>query len=298
MNCKNLRYAAVIASVCSLWSCTEKIPSSYTGVIEGITCSVSSPTGDRLVSLTTDEGDFIQAGTSIGQIDGLPLDIRKKELEASVRQTALEEESNVIQLNQSRKNFSYYKTLYSKNKELLARKAVSEQSVQDLELQVDKWSDSSRSIQVQQKLLESKKSSIELQIQQVNNQLEKTILISPISGFVDKIYYRQGEFVPAFHTVADIVDLNHIWCYIYVAPSVVSTIKQGMLVTVKLGQQLFSGKVAHINTQSEFTPKNILTPDNRNSMVYGVKISITNRDNLLKIGQPVDVLYQEVQHDN
>ena len=70
-----------------------------------------------------------------------------------------------------------------------------------------------------------------------------------------------------------------------------------MPVAVRLDRQVFRGTVAHINSEAEFTPKNILTPDNRNSMVYGVKISIQNRDNLLKVGQPVDV-YPDVQHGN
>ncbi|MFA6857171.1 MAG: HlyD family efflux transporter periplasmic adaptor subunit [Treponema sp.] len=285
----------VVCSTTVLSSCRGKTPVYYTGVIEGETCSVSSPVSDRLVSLTAEEGSYLKKGDIIGRIDDTPLILRKRELEASLAQMTLEGTSNSIQLNEADNNLSYYQKLYKKNRGLLSSRAVAEQNVQDVKLQVDKWSDSRRSILVQQRLVKTREDGILLQIAQLDDQISKSVLTSPLEGFVDKIYYHQGEFVPAFHSVADIVDLAHVWCYIYVSPAVVSALKPGTPVSVKLGQQVFEGSIAHINTEAEFTPKDILTPDNRNSMVYGIKIRITNKDNLLKIGQPVDV-YPEAVH--
>ncbi len=292
--------AACIAVICiSLAgiSCGNSTPAYYTGVVEGETCSVSSPISDRLVSLSVDEGSFVKKGTAVGQIDNTSLRLKEQELALSLAQIKLQQASNAIQLDQTNKNLTYSTSLYTKNKNLLGNNAVSEQNVQDAELQVTKWSDGKRAILVQQQLIQNQEDSTALQIQEMEEQISKTELTAPLDGFIDKVYYHEGEFVPALHAVADIVDLNHIWCYIYVSPGVVGTLKPGMPVAVRFEKQTFKGTVAHINTETEFTPKNILSPDNRNSMVYGIKISIVNKDSLLKIGQPVDV-YPEAQYEN
>ena len=48
---------------------------------------------------------------------------------------------------------------------------------------------------------------------------------------------------------------------------------------------------------AEFSPKEILSPDNRKAMVYAVKVSFENQDRILKIGMPIDVYLQEKSND-
>ena len=65
---------------------------------------------------------------------------------------------------------------------------------------------------------------------------------------------------------------------------------------MKIGQQVrvfadygdnekkeYPGKVTWISSQSEFTPKTILTDDERADLVYAVKIAVKN-DGYVKIG--------------
>lgn len=48
-------------------------------------------------------------------------------------------------------------------------------------------------------------------------------------------------------------------------------------------QREYEGTVTWISDTSEFTPKNILTKDERANLVYAVKVSVRN-DGMLKIG--------------
>ena len=57
-----------------------------------------------------------------------------------------------------------------------------------------------------------------------------------------------------------------------------------------LGQSLV-GKIAWISPRAEFTPKSILTPETRTSLVYAVKIDVPNPDGVLKHGMPVEVFF-------
>jgi len=53
------------------------------------------------------------------------------------------------------------------------------------------------------------------------------------------------------------------------------------------------GKIKWVASESEFTPKTILTQETRTTLVYRIKAAVDNPDGLLKIGMPVDVSLAE-----
>jgi len=61
-------------------------------------------------------------------------------------------------------------------------------------------------------------------------------------------------------------------------------IKTGQEAKVKIDgtEQTLSGKISWINAKAEFTPKTILTPETRTSLVYAAKVLIQNPDHILK----------------
>ena len=48
--------------------------------------------------------------------------------------------------------------------------------------------------------------------------------------------------------------------------------------------QTYDGTVTWISQKSEFTPKTIVTEDERADLVYAVKIAVTNTDGGIKMG--------------
>ena len=51
----------------------------------------------------------------------------------------------------------------------------------------------------------------------------------------------------------------------------------------------FTGRIAHIRDQAEFTPKNVQTRDERARRVFGVKVALDNASGVLKPGMPIEV---------
>jgi HlyD family secretion protein len=69
---------------------------------------------------------------------------------------------------------------------------------------------------------------------------------------------------------------------------------------VKLGQEaevttdsyrgkIYRGRVIFINSEAEFTPKNIQTPEERVKLVFAMKVGLENPNQELKPGMPADV---------
>ena len=49
------------------------------------------------------------------------------------------------------------------------------------------------------------------------------------------------------------------------------------------------GRIAFISPKAEFTPRNVQTADERSKLVYRVKVTVDNKEGVLKPGMPVEV---------
>ncbi len=292
---KNMLWAAIFVSITGMifsgcGNNTNK--TAYTGIVEGETHTISSPVSDRLVDLLVSEGDWVEKGDILGNIDDSSLNLQLKGLHSGLDQLILQEKDAEIGLEQIRETFDHYNSMYQKNLSLLKQEAVSDQTVRDLKLQVDKWSRDRRSVEIRLQLLKSQQESLQYQIAQVKDTRSKTILTASSDGYIDKIYFETEEFIPPLRPVMDLVNLDNVWCYIYMSEMELTEISPGDPVEGRVADHLFTGEVRHINSRSEFSPKEILSPDNRKALVYAVKISLKNPDKILKIGMPIDIYLQ------
>jgi HlyD family secretion protein len=86
-----------------------------------------------------------------------------------------------------------------------------------------------------------------------------------------------------------LTDLDHAWANVYVDEPVVPQLRVGQAATVHTdaGGSL-PGTVSYISPRAEFTPRNVQTAEERSKLVYRVKITVDNREGVLKPGMPVE----------
>lgn len=123
-------------------------------------------------------------------------------------------------------------------------------------------------------------------------QLGYTLLESPQAGIVLRKHVEPGEIIAAGTPVVTIADLNNIWVKIYIPEPQLGRIKLGQAADVSTDSyrgKVYRGKVIFINSEAEFTPKNIQTPEERVKLVFAVKIGLENPNQELKPGMPADV---------
>lgn len=123
-------------------------------------------------------------------------------------------------------------------------------------------------------------------------QLGYTVLESPNAGIVLRKHVEPGEIIAAGTPVVTIADLDNIWVKIYIPEPQLGRIKLGQSADVTTDSyrgKVYRGKVIFINSEAEFTPKNIQTPEERVKLVFAVKIGLGNPNQELKPGMPADV---------
>lgn len=123
-------------------------------------------------------------------------------------------------------------------------------------------------------------------------QLGYTVLLSPQAGIVLRKHVEPGEIIAAGTPVVTIADLSNIWVKIYIPEPDLGRVKLGQeaeVTTDSYRGKIYRGKVIFINSEAEFTPKNIQTPEERVKLVFAVKVGLENPNQELKPGMPADV---------
>ena len=128
----------------------------------------------------------------------------------------------------------------------------------------------------------------------MQDQLQKCHIKAPTAGTVLEKYVERGEFVATGKPLFKMADTEQMFIRAYVTSAQLKDIKVGQQAKVFAdygdGQKKeYEGTVAWISSRSEFTPKTILTDDERADLVYALKVAIKN-DGYVKIG-----MYGEVK---
>jgi HlyD family secretion protein len=121
---------------------------------------------------------------------------------------------------------------------------------------------------------------------------EDAILYAPSDGIIEDRILEPGDMAFPNKPVFTIAIIDPVWAKIYVPETMIGKIKQEMeaqIITDSYPDKKYNGKISYISPTSEFTPKNVETPELRTKLVYEVRIMAQNPLNELRLGMPVTV---------
>lgn len=129
-------------------------------------------------------------------------------------------------------------------------------------------------------------------IKSIENSISKKYVYANSDGIIESLNYLEGEYIPVFSSLAGINDTSTTWAKIYVEEKNLHKASIGNSVTVKadfLEDKTIQGKIVYISSEGEFTPKNVESKENKQEIVYEVKVEIPNENSMLKPGTLVDI---------
>jgi HlyD family secretion protein len=118
-------------------------------------------------------------------------------------------------------------------------------------------------------------------------------LVTPVGGVVSVRLAEAGQVVAAGQPVLRVAELTRPWVRAYLAQADLPRVQLGQPVEVRvdgLPGQVLHGRLSFISPQAEFTPKTVETKALRVDLVYRVKVDVADERGLLKIGMPADVM--------
>lgn len=289
------------AGLAVLVSCGSKEKEyDATGVFEATETTVFAEQSGTLMTFSVNEGDIMSLGQEVGLIDTTQIWLKIQQAGATKQVYQSQKPDMEKQIAATRQQLAKAKQDQQRYKELVADGAAPSKMLDDATNQV----------QVLQKQLDAQISAMttstnalnkqmeatDVQVDQLRDQLSKCHITSPISGTVLEKFVERGEFVATGKPLFKIADTENMYIRAYVTSAQLQNIKVGQKAKVFAdygnGQKKeYDGVVSWISSRSEFTPKTILTDDERADLVYALKVAIKN-DGFVKIGMYGEVKFQ------
>lgn len=301
-------HLSIIFPACS----NQKNNFDASGTFEATETIVSAQGNGVIKSFNINEGETLDSGAVLGYIDTIQLYLKKKQLEAQVKamgfklpdinaQTAQFKQQAAV--TQSR--LEYLLKEKSRIENLVKADAATPKQLDDISAQVTESQQQIKAINqqgaAQTSVLNTQRSGISgdvaplfIQIEQLDDQLEKSKIINPVKGTVLTKFAEADEVATIGKPLYTIADLSTIILRAYITGDQFSGVRPGQKVNVLVDDtsgksKTFEGIVEWISSKAEFTPKTIQTKDERANLVYAIKVRVQN-DGTLKIG-----MYGEVK---
>ena len=264
-----------------------------TGTFEATEILVSSEANGKIMELNIEEGDRLDAGAMVGYIDSTQLYLKKMQLSAGLRSVDIRKPDIRKQIAALEQQIATARTEQQRMENLVKAKAGNQKQVDDI---VNNIKYLQKQLDAQYSTLnkttggaDAEAESILYQIMQLDDQLQKSRIVTPQAGTVLVKYAEPGEVTAAGKPLYKIADTDLLYLRAYITADQLSTLKQGQTVRVFADygadeQREYPGTITWISDKSEFTPKGIQTKDERANLVYAIKIAVKN-DGYLKIGQ-------------
>jgi HlyD family secretion protein len=283
------------------------------GTFEATEIIVPAEANGIIETFNVYEGETLDSGQQIGYIDTTQLYLKKKQLEAQIKVTGaklpniaaqtvqFKQQAAVIQSHldylkrEQNRVYNLVKADAATPKQLDDINAQIEESQQQLQAVNEQGSAQISALQTQHSGISSEVNPLYIQIQQVNDQLQKSKIINPINGTVLTKFAEVDEMATFGKPLYSIADLSTVTLRAYITGGQFTSLKLGQKVNVFVDDRSgkmkgYDGTVSWISDKAEFTPKTIQTKDERANLVYAVKINVKN-DGTLKIGMYGEVSF-------
>lgn len=290
---KSIKLIGTLLASIALSACGSGTPKyDATGTFETTEVLVSAEASGRLLRFDIEEGTNLEAGQNIGLIDTVQLYLKKLQLQASMKSVESQRPDFNKQIAAIKQQIATAEREKQRVENLLKAGAANQKQLDDWDAQLALLNRQlvaqKSSLQNSTTSLTEQGSSVGIQVAQVEDQLSKCYITSPISGIVLTKYAEAGELAAVGKPLFKVADMQRMYLRAYITSAQLSGVKLGQQVTVYSDYgtdeyKEYPGVVTWISDRSEFTPKTILTKDERANLVYAVKIAVEN-DGFLKIG--------------
>lgn len=297
MKVKNIFMTAAAVTLCACNNNDTAYDAS--GVFETTEVIVSAKGTGEILSFNVEEGQNVNKGEELGRIDTQQLLLKKNQLSSSISATdsrRLDEGRQVASLKQQIANLRRERKRFA---ELLKADAATEKQLDDIDYQIEvlqrQLAATQEQISSNNSSLVNQSTSIEAQLAQLDDQIDNSLIVSPITGTILTKYAEQGEYASPGRALFKVADVKRMKLRAYITAGQLTSLKIGQKVKVYAdqgdsGRKEYEGTVTWISDKAEFTPKTIQTRDERVNLVYAVKIDVSN-DGLIKRGMYGDVKF-------
>ncbi len=293
-----MKKIAFILFIFTLLSCgTDKEKSDAYGNFEADEILISAETAGKILEFNIENGQKLNVGDRVAVIDTVFLMLQRKQLYAHREAIASKTSGILAQIAVQTEQLSILKSERKRVENLVKDGAAPQKQLDDIVNNISVVEKQINSVETQNASVLGEIKALDAQIELLNEQIKRSVILNPVQGTVLEHYAKAGEMANAGKVLYKIASIDELNLKAYISGKQLNEVKLGNEVTVLIdaaeGNLLkYKGKVIWISDNAEFTPKVIQTREERVNLVYAIKIKVKN-DGKLKIGMPAEMKISE-----
>lgn len=264
------------------------------GNFEADVTIISAEANGKIMEFNIEEGMGLDSGQYIGYIDTTQLHLKKQQILSQKKTLKTKFSSIFAQIEVLKEQKEIAEKNLKRIKKMHEDGAATDQQLDEIKGKVNVIEKQIEQVKTQNATVMNEMNSIETQIDQIQDMIDKSVLTNPIKGTILAKYAETYELTGQGKPLYKIADLDNIILRAYFSGAQLPEIRIDQNVKVLIDKnaeenQSYNGKIIWIASEAEFTPKMIQTKEERVTQVYAVKILVKN-DGKIKIGMPGEVV--------
>lgn len=248
------------------------------GRLEATEVQIATKIPGRLAQVQVNEGDKVLQGQLLARMDTRTLEAQRNQAEAEVlraRENLSAAEANV-QLRQSEQLLANQEL--KRSQELFRRGFASQQLIDQQQARLTTGNAAVLAAQAQVSAVKAAIGAAQAQVAQLTSEIDDSSLRAPIDGIIQLRLAEPGEVLGAGGRVLLLIDPNDQYMNLYLPASVTGRLTVGdesRILLDALPEQALPAKISFVAAKSQFTPKEVETRDERQKLVFRVKVRLT-----------------------
>jgi HlyD family secretion protein len=247
------------------------------GRIEVTRVDIASKLAGRVADIFVNEGDFVEKGALIARLDTAELKAQLAGAKAAVQRAIAT--VGRAQADIAIRQAEYDLTAVEMDRAAeLAQKSAGTQA--DLDRRKAQNLVAAAQIQGARAALveaEAAKQAAAAQVAQIEAMLDDSELHTPAMGRVEYKLVQPGEVVAAGGRLATILDLSNVYMTIFLPTGAAGRVALGSearIILDSVPNAVFPATVSFVAAEAQFTPKTVETQNERQKLMYRVKLAI------------------------
>jgi HlyD family secretion protein len=247
------------------------------GRIEADEIDIDTKFAGRIAEIRADEGDVVKAGQIVARMDTRDLAASLKKSEAQVRQAQKSIEEANANVVQQTSQVLLAQQQFDRATYLVQRGAQTREVQDQRQQQLDSANAALKAAQARvteaEHALEASTHDVELYM--VN--IADNTLVAPKDGRIQYRIAHIGEVLPAGGKVFAMLDVSYVYMDVYLPTREAGKVKAGAdarIVLDALPNVAIPAKVSFVATQAQFTPKAVETKDERDKLMFRIRVKI------------------------
>ncbi|MGA8294904.1 MAG: HlyD family efflux transporter periplasmic adaptor subunit, partial [Rhodoplanes sp.] len=247
------------------------------GRIEAIQVDVAAKYPGRLVDITVEEGSEVKAGQVVGRVSSPEYEAQLRAAQSNVeraKQSMAEAESLI---DQRKAVLAAAKSDFERGEELVGKQIITQQTFDQRRRNYEGAEANVVGAIAQRDQADAAIKSAQADVERLESILHDLILVSPRTGRVQYQLARNGEVVAAGGKILTILDLQDVYMTVFLPAATVGKLEIGgeaRIILDPVPQYVIPASVSFVAADAQFTPKTVETADEREKLMFRVKLQL------------------------